>query len=164
MIDAHLTFKEYIAQLRQRLRRINGLLAKLSHQVSSSLLKTIYFVVFDSHLRYAAQVWSQGRNNAVNMIKRTHSKALRIIIFKDRTESLDQPQNFEITKYQYIEQLFIYNQLCDNLPNTFSSYFKLLKNQHKHNTRVPNHFTLNVPRANTEKYGLNSIKIKVIKD
>ena len=106
MIDAHLTFKEYIAQLRQRLRRINGLLAKLSHQVSSSLLKTIYFAVFDSHLRYAAQVWSQGRNNAVNMIKRTHNKALRIIIFKDRTEPSDPLYaNHKILKLQNINTL-----------------------------------------------------------
>ena len=60
--------------------------------------------------------------------------------------------------------LFIYDQLCDNLPNPFSNYFKLLKNQHKHKTRGSNNFTLNVPRVNTETYGSNPIKIKAIKD
>ena len=45
IIDEHLTFKEYMAQLRQKINRANGLLAKLRHQVSSSLLKTIYFVL-----------------------------------------------------------------------------------------------------------------------
>ena len=38
------------------LNRTNGLLEMLSYQVSSSLLKPIYFVLFDSH----AQVWGQG--------------------------------------------------------------------------------------------------------
>ena len=38
------------------LNRTNSLLEMLSYQVSSSLLKPIYFVLFDSH----AQVWGQG--------------------------------------------------------------------------------------------------------
>ena len=75
-----------MAQLRQKLNKKNGLLAKLRHQVSSSLLRTIYFALFDSHLRYAAQVWAQRSSNVVDMIKRTQNKALQIISFKDRKE------------------------------------------------------------------------------
>ena len=45
-----------------------------------------------------------------------------------------------------------------------SNYFKLLKDQHRRNTRGSNQFTLNVPRVNTETYGSNSVKIKPIKD
>ena len=51
IIDKHLKFKEYMAQSRLKLNRTNSLLAKLRHQVSSSLLKTIYFTLFDSHIR-----------------------------------------------------------------------------------------------------------------
>ena len=46
--------------LRHKLNRTNGLLAKLRQQVSSSLLKTSCFTLFDSHIHYAAQVWGQG--------------------------------------------------------------------------------------------------------
>ena len=77
-----------MAQLRQKLSRANGLLAKLRHQVSSSLLKTIYFALFESHLCYAAQVWGQRSKN-VDMVKITQNKALQIISFKDRTEPSD---------------------------------------------------------------------------
>ena len=56
-MDGHLTFKEYMTQLRQKLNRTNRLLAKLRRQVSSSLLKTIYFALFDSDSCYAAQLW-----------------------------------------------------------------------------------------------------------
>ena len=55
-MDGHLTFKEYMTQLRQKLNKTNRLLAKLRHQVSSSLLKTIYFTLFDSDSCYAAQL------------------------------------------------------------------------------------------------------------
>ena len=74
--DEPLTFKEYMAQLKQNLKRANGLLAKLRYQVSSSLLKTIYFALFDSHLCYVAQIWSQGSNNVVDMVERTQNKAI----------------------------------------------------------------------------------------
>ena len=125
-----------MAQLRQKLNRTNVLLAKLRHQVLSSLLKKICFALFDSHLRYAPQVWGQGSNNIADMIKRTQNKALRIISFKERTEPSDPLYaNHKILKLRNIitsnNCLFIYDQLCDNLPNAFSNYFKLLKNQHK---------------------------------
>ena len=83
-------------------------------------MKTIYFVLFDSHLCYAAQVWGQGSNNVVDMIKRTQNKALRKISFKDITEPSDPVYaNHKILKLQYIialsNCLFIYDHLCDNL-------------------------------------------------
>ena len=83
----HLTlFKEYMTQLREKLSRTNGLLVNLRHQVSSSLLKIIYFAFFDSHFCYAAQVWGQGTSSVVDMVKGTQNEALRIITFKDTTE------------------------------------------------------------------------------
>ena len=58
--SSNYTFKEYMAQLRQKkLKRTNCPLGKLRHQVSSSLLRTIYFALFDSHLCNEAQVWAQ---------------------------------------------------------------------------------------------------------
>ena len=88
-------------------------------------MKTIYFAFSDSHLSYAAQVWGQGSNTVVDMIKRTHNKALQIISFKDRTEPSDPLYaNHKTLKLQNIFTycLFIYDQLCDNLPNAFSNY------------------------------------------
>ena len=148
IIDDYLAFKEYMTQLRQKLNRTNDLLAKLRHQASSSLMETIYFALSNSQVSYAAQVWGQGSNTVVDMIKRTHNKALRIISFKDRTDPLY--ANHKTLKLQNIFTycLLIYDQLCDNLPNAFSNYFKLLKNQHRHKTWGSNHFTLNVPRVN----------------
>ena len=145
-----------MAPLRQKLNRVNGLLVKLRHQASSSLLKTIYFAFFDSHLCYAAQVWGQGSSNIMDMVKRTQNKALQIISFRDRTEpSYPHYANHKILKLQNITLnncLFIYDELCGNLPNAFSNYFKFRKDQHRHNTRGSNQFTFNVSRINTETW------------
>ena len=83
IIDEHLIFKEYMAQLSQKLNKTNNQLAKLRYHFSSSLLKTINFALFISHLHYAAEIWGQGSNNEVDMIYRTQNKALQIISFKD---------------------------------------------------------------------------------
>ena len=102
----------------------------------------------------------------MDMIKRTQNEALQITSFKDRTEPSDSLYaNHTIWKLQNIitlnNCLFIYDQLCDNLPNAFSSYFKLFKDQHGHDTRSSNQFTLNIPRVNNDAYMSNSVKIKI---
>ena len=132
-------------QLRQNLNRTNGKCSTSKVKVPSfkQLTGNNLFALFDSHLRYAAHVWGQGGNNEVDMVKRAQNKTLRIISFKDRTKPSDLlDANHKILKLQKIialkNCLLIYDQLCDNLPNPFSNYFKLLKDQHRHNTRGSN--------------------------
>ena len=60
LIDEHLLFKDHIKFLKQKLNRANGILAKLRHHLpSDDILKTVYYSLFDTHLRYACQVWGQ---------------------------------------------------------------------------------------------------------
>ena len=55
-LDEHLTWNFQQIQIKTKLSRSFGLLAKLRY-VKTDLLKTVYFVIFDSVLRYAVQVW-----------------------------------------------------------------------------------------------------------
>ena len=57
-IDKHLLFKDHTKFLKQKLNRANCILAKLRHHLPSDILKTVYSL-FDTHLRYACQVWGQ---------------------------------------------------------------------------------------------------------
>ena len=43
------------------LNRAIGLLSKIRHSTPKSLLKTIYFSLFNSHLIYACQIWGQSK-------------------------------------------------------------------------------------------------------
>ena len=119
-----------MVQLRQKLNRTNGLQAKLRHHVSSSLLKTIYFEFFDFHLRYATQIWGQRSSNVMDIVKTIQNKALWIISLKDKIKpSRPLYAHHNILKLQNVitlnNCLFIFDQLCENLPNTFLYYFKL---------------------------------------
>ena len=61
-LDEHLPWNFQLIQIKTKLSRSCGLLAKLRHHVKTELLRTVYFAIFDSVLRYVVQVWGQHRN------------------------------------------------------------------------------------------------------
>ena len=63
LLDEHLLFKDRMNTLQQKLNRVNGILAKLRHHLLSDILKTVYYSLFDTHLRYACQVWGQSNSD-----------------------------------------------------------------------------------------------------
>ena len=52
-------------ELLSKLSRANALLFQVRNFVNSSILRTIYFTIFESHLNYRSFVWSQNCN-AIN--------------------------------------------------------------------------------------------------
>ena len=96
--------------LKQKRNRANGMLAKLRYYLSADILKTIYDVHFDSHMRYACHIWDQSHNKTSDMIHSAQSKALRFISFKQSMEPSESLyQKFKINKFKkyHIKQLFI---------------------------------------------------------
>ena len=61
ILDEHLSFSEYMNTLKQKLNRANDTLAKLRYYISADILKTIYYALFDSHMRYTCQIWGQSQ-------------------------------------------------------------------------------------------------------
>ena len=82
-IDEHLLFKDYINFLKQKSNKANGILAKLRHHLPSDILKTVYYPLFDTHLRYACQVWGKSNSDILVIVQRAQNKGLRIINFKE---------------------------------------------------------------------------------
>ena len=70
MLDESLTWLSHISMLKAKLRRANGLLAKLRHYTSSKLLRTIYNALFELYMRCGCQIWGQTRNqNIIDVVK-----------------------------------------------------------------------------------------------
>ena len=66
-------------------------------------LKTVYFAIFDSILRYAIQVWGQHRNQTIKEIEQIQEKAVRIMSIKPKNEPISPLfQNSKITKFKDI--------------------------------------------------------------
>ena len=68
-INEHLDWDLYFSQLKKKLNRGIGLLAKIRHFTPKHLLKTLYFSLFNSNLIYGCQIWGQDQNEEFKKIK-----------------------------------------------------------------------------------------------
>ena len=59
IMDKNLAFKNDIDTVKIKLNRANGLSTKLRHYVNPTLLRTIYYVIFEHHLQYGCQLWGK---------------------------------------------------------------------------------------------------------
>ena len=89
ILDEHLTFKYHLENLNLKLNRANCLLSKIRYYVKFSLLRTLYYALFDSHVRYGCQIWGQKQSPTAETIEQTQNKALRILNFKGPREGSD---------------------------------------------------------------------------
>ena len=140
ILDEHLSFNEHMNILKQKFNRENGILAKLRYYVSANTLKTIYYALSDSHMRYACQIWGQSHSKTFDMIQSAQNKALRIINFKqsmEPSEPLYQKLKINKLKNNIILNncLFVFDKLSNNLPDVFDQFFQPFEEQHNHNTR-----------------------------
>ena len=57
IIDELLSFKTHIESVKQKVTKAVALLAILKQCVPLRILKSVYFALFDSHMRYGCQIW-----------------------------------------------------------------------------------------------------------
>ena len=69
-LDENLSFKYHLDTIKLKLNRANCLLSKIRHYVRASLLRTIYFAIFDPHLRQGCQIWGQNKSYGVENIEK----------------------------------------------------------------------------------------------
>ena len=167
--DEHLLFKDHLNFLKQKLNRPNGIVAKLGHHLPSDILKTVYYSLFDTHLRYACQVWGQSNSDILVMVQRAQNKALRIINFKEeRHPSAPLYTETKILNLTNIITLnncmLVFDHLNSSLPAIFDDLFKPFKEQHSHNARGARRYVLNIPKIKTSFHGSRSVQVKSNKD
>ena len=80
-IDQNLNWKDHINDIAIKLNRANALLFKIRSFVNVTILKTIYFAIFDCRINYANLVWTQN-SNVMSRILTLQKKAMRIITFQ----------------------------------------------------------------------------------
>ena len=133
------------------------------------ILKAVYYSLFDTHLRYACQVWGQSNSDILVLVQRAQNKALRIINFQEERH----PSEPLFTKTKILNLtniitsnncMLVFDHLNSSLPAIFNDLFIPFKEQHSHNTRGARRYVLNIPKMKTSFYGSRSVQIKSVKD
>ena len=139
-LDKHLSWNSHLNQLKTKLSRGCGLLAKLCYYVNTTTLRSVYFAIFDAHLRYGSQIWGQQKTGTIKQIEKLQDKAIRIINFKYKNDPTNPLyKSMKILKLNDVilfnNCMFVLKRIRNKQPNTFSNFFKVSHNEHNYNTR-----------------------------
>ena len=164
IMDEHLTFKSHMDTVKLKINRANRLLAKLRHYGNLTLLRAIYYAIFEPHQRCGSQLWGQAQTQVFQNIEKIQNKALRILNFKKPWEPIEQiykeSKTFKLKDIVTISNLkCVYDQMNKILPRVFEKNFINKTRQHLYNTRRN---SLDVPQVNTMTYGSNSFTLHAI--
>lgn len=98
------------------------------NHVKTDQLKTVYFVIFHSVLKYVIHVWGKHKNQTNNQVEKIQQKVIRIVFFKPKTEPVN--SRFQKLNIIILTNILMYkncmissNQLNANLPDNFKEYF-----------------------------------------
>ena len=144
LINENLSRKQRIHDIAIKLNRANASLYTTRNFVHRRILITIYFAVFDTHLKYVNLIWGQNLN-VVSRIVILQKKALRIMNFQSR-DSHSSPlfKSNHILKLEdkiLIENILFINKSLNNLlPAVFKNWFNSCKQSHLPLIKYLNHY------------------------
>ncbi len=134
-LDEHLNGSAHIDYLIPKLRRANGMLAKIRHYTSPQQTKQIYHAIFASHMTYGCQVWGQTSNNThIKKIQTLQNNAIRLITFAPDFRDNVTPIYAEhyILKIKDLislkNLLVIHNFFKNKIPKNFNGFYSINEN------------------------------------
>ena len=161
-IDANLTWQHHVNDLSIKLNRANALLFKMRKYVSLTILRSIYFAIFDSYLSYCYLVFAQNFST-IQQILILQKKAVRIINFQSRnfhTSPLFKQNS--ILKFQ--DKICLENILfiSKSLNNLSPSIFSFSSDQHNYETSSSTRGNLMKLFYKTNRYGKHSRTVSAV--
>ena len=165
-IDQNLNWKDHINDIAVKINRANALLFKIRNFVNTTILKNIYFAIFDSHINYANLVWAQN-SNAMSKIFTLQEKAMRIITFQSRNcHSSPLFCKLKLLKFNdkvHLENVLLISKFINSLlPPVFNNWFTFWSNVHNYETTSSATCKLFKPSFRTNLYGKKSITLNAI--
>ena len=141
------------------------MLYKIRDSAPISVLKSIYFNIFNSHLAYGLPVWGNAHCKYLEKITKLQKKAIRAITFSNFTAHtkplLKDLKILNVKDLLYQQTASMMWDLENNLlPPSLSSYFVKTNQIHNHNTRQVSSGKYFIKKTLTTQYGINSFQVQ----
>ena len=142
-IDKNLSWRPHVDYLCKKISKACGALAKLRHCVGIDTLKTIYYALVNSYLRYGLLAWGSASSSVLQPLNVLNNKVLRIMTFAplgrlDTSIIYDHLQILNLEKTYLLEAgKFIFKSKNNTLPlKSIATHFSRVQNTtHGHFTR-----------------------------
>ena len=82
-LDPFLRWNYHISELTKKLNRVIGMIYKIRYYCTKSVLLSLYFSLFHSHLSYGLSVWGTRNNGYLSKLALQKQKVVRAITFSD---------------------------------------------------------------------------------
>ena len=163
ILDENLTWNNHINEICNKLKRLFHIFYNIRHLLSKDNIKTIYYALIYSRIKYGISVYGQACNTKLKRIQKLQNQLLKVLSgkkFRFPTDELH--DEFELLTVKDISEqeilTFVHNFFSEKLPPVFNGYFETLASIHNRNTRHGSNL-LSIPR-HTTKIAASSIKIQ----
>ena len=144
MIDENLNWKSHVSLIECKIKRAIGMLSKLRHFVTRSILVSLYYSLIYPYLTYGIVIWG-------NTYPHTTKKAIRTVAdFKEYTN----PIFIDLRMFKFHDivwfqsAIFMHDFHHSNLPVVFNQFFLLVNKRHGYNTRSVSKLNYSLPHTN----------------
>ena len=138
------------------------MLYKIKTFVTPSVLRSLCYSLFNSHLAYGLVVWDSANKTDLDKIKNLQKKAIYAI--SDRSEDTSINHLLSNLKILNIDDLFklqlsslMWDYDHDIITSSLKGLFKRSNSVHKYGTREATRGNLYYSKVNTTKCGINSL-------
>ncbi len=151
LIDNKLTFEKHIDHVLTKMKKGNGILAKLRYFVPEDSLRNVYFAHIQSHLNYGSLVWGSAARYHINKIIQSQKKSIKIMNFVRAREHIEAP--FKTNKILPFDKLRALNMIkfIWKIRNNFTPFVKGLLEQNQVVESDRNNMKYLIPFRNTLK-------------
>ena len=163
IIDENLTWNHHINEICNKLKRFFHIFYNIRHLLSKNNIKTIYYAIIYSRIKYGISVYGQACNSKLKRVQKLQNQLLKVLSgkkFRFPTDELH--DEFELLTVKEITDqeilTFVHNFFSNNLPPVFDGYFETLASRHSRNTR--NGSTLLKIPSHQTNIAESSIKVK----
>ena len=162
-LDEFLSGEAHCHELKIKLNRANGMLAKARHYVPHEHLINIYHAIFASHMMYGAQVWTPKLSSVSDTVSRIQKSAMRIITFSE-FKAHHEPLCKQLGILKFVDNIevsncvFVYDFLKKTLPVSYIDTFSRVEDKATAcTTRQASTGMLHLPKFSGITFGLKSI-------
>ena len=162
ILDENLTFNDHINEVCNKLKRLFHIFYNIRDYLSHENIKTIYYALVYSRIKYGISVYGQACNTKLKRIQTIQNQLLKVLAGKDYLFSTDKLHvEFELLKVKDIKEqevlAFVHNFFSNSLPPVFNGYFETLVSNHNRNTRNGG----NLIRITGHKTNIVALSIKI---